>query len=83
VLVSWAPVFCVDCMGPEQLTRTTPDFLSSKLAFFQHCSLVRTTCAVAALQAAEKVRTKQEKQYLRGLKPDVFSIVYGPTKVVP
>ena len=33
-----------------------------------------------ALEAAEKFGTGQERQ---GLKPDIFSIVYGPTKVVP
>jgi hypothetical protein len=33
-----------------------------------------------ALEAAEKFGTGQEKQ---GLKPKVFSFVYGTTKVVP
>ena len=35
-----------------------------------------------ALQAAEKVGTGRERRP-QGLKPDVFSIIYGPTKVVP
>jgi len=30
--------------------------------------------------SAEKFGSGQERQ---GLKPDIFSIVYGPTKVVP
>ena len=44
-----------------------------------------------ASQAAEKFGTGQEKTYpfdklragSQGLKPDVVSIIYGPTKVVP
>ena len=31
-------------------------------------------------EPAEKFATGQERQ---GLKPEIFSIVYGPTKVVP
>jgi hypothetical protein len=31
-------------------------------------------------KAAEKFGTGQERQ---GLKPDIFLVVYGPTKVVP
>jgi hypothetical protein len=36
-------------------------------------------CKARLLKAAEKFGTGQDWQ---GLKPDVFSIVYGPTKVV-
>jgi hypothetical protein len=36
--------------------------------------------ALRGYRAAEKFRTGQERQ---GLKPDIFPIVYGPTKVVP
>ena len=32
------------------------------------------------LASAEKFGTGQDRQ---GLKPEIFSIVYGPTKVVP
>jgi hypothetical protein len=35
-----------------------------------------------AKQAAENSRSGK-KDVPQGLKPDVFSIVYGPTKVVP
>jgi hypothetical protein len=33
--------------------------------------------------ARGKVGTEHGKPYLRAVKPDLFSIVYGPTKVVP
>jgi hypothetical protein len=36
--------------------------------------------AILIKEAAEKLGTWQE---LQGLKPNVVSIVYGPTKVVP
>jgi hypothetical protein len=29
------------------------------------------------------IRERAGETYLRGLKPDVFPIIYGPTKVVP
>jgi hypothetical protein len=40
------------------------------------------TCSAGtqAWEAEEKFATGQERQ---GLKPDIFAVVYGPTKVVP
>jgi hypothetical protein len=43
------------------------------------CVRVRKA-ALRGYRAAEKFGTGQERQ---GLKPDLFPIVYGPTKVVP
>jgi len=41
-----------------------------------------STTYVRAEQAAEKLGTER-KDVPQGLKPDVFSIIYGTTKVVP
>jgi len=45
--------------------------------------LPKLTTEGTALQAAEKFGRPGRIDVPQGLKPDVFSIIYGPTKVVP
>ena len=61
-----------------------PDLITliSLFRLFRTCSTENRRWS-EALQAAEKPAIGQEKDVPQGLKADVFSIVYGPTKVVP
>jgi hypothetical protein len=59
------------------------DSAEKSMSFFAACKALASQAIAARLKRLRKKSPPDGEATPQGLKPDVFSIVYGPTKVVP